>query len=868
MAKMRGKAHGEPEGAKEPDVSADLLLSEKFAPASLPDVCAPRLRVVDAINRAARIRFVYIGAPAGSGKTVSALLWLRKVRQPAVWIGLDRYDDVPSVFYKQLATGLYSVQPGNEAMRAVLEDPAFSSSPVEHAISLVSEMRPLDKRHVLVFDDMHFINNREIAKSLSDVLRRLPGAFTVLLLSRADLTEEWRAVSAAGKLAALGAEDLRFGEDEIREYFEALGLVLTPDETRLVHAATDGWAIGVAALSKSGQVKAGSSRFLFESYFDEQVWSTWDDDLRAFCLATSVAGEFDPELAAVLSGRGDAGEVMDQLARTNTFLTRLHGDTFRYHHLFRDYLVRKSEDAGVDRAALCKRAAEHFRKKRDYMRALRFWLESGDFSGMDTYLLLFLFESNPGSVADYADFLRTLDIEKIPDGAYRVCPPLHILALWYAYLTGRCEMFERHMDELYRALPRIALFDSRFVESSILSYSIDHRTSVLDKARKFSKFSRFVKRFTPKGLATTLTSFTHNLPYPHRSNLDYSCIALEEGGMDLLGRTFSVLLGAEWGYIYPLIPACFAYERDDMETALAGIEDAWRAVVPENRDDGRICIAVMHHAALWQQNRDAEAAAELAAFRAFVEVQAPYFLPNLKAYETKLALFDADAKAARSWLDEYFVTEVDRIELVRVFQHFTTVRARLALGQTDDAERLLDDLLEFGRAFNRPLDRGEAGALKAALLWATGRKGEAVDVLATALEELAPYGFYRVVADEGASVEPVLKSLAARMVRADYEGPLERAFVQEALLAAHDRAGRFRGVTANLGASDKPVKLSRQQKLVLELLAQGLRAPEIAERAGLSVPTVKSHLSAAYRKLDAHTAEDAVLRARKLGLIG
>ena len=38
---MRGKAHGEPEGAKEPDVSADLLLSEKFAPASLPDVCAP-----------------------------------------------------------------------------------------------------------------------------------------------------------------------------------------------------------------------------------------------------------------------------------------------------------------------------------------------------------------------------------------------------------------------------------------------------------------------------------------------------------------------------------------------------------------------------------------------------------------------------------------------------------------------------------------------------------------------------------------------------------------------------------------------------------------------------------------------------------
>ena len=54
----------------------------------------------------------------------------------------------------------------------------------------------------------------------------------------------------------------------------------------------------------------------------------------------------------------------------------------------------------------------------------------------------------------------------------------------------------------------------------------------------------------------------------------------------------------------------------------------------------------------------------------------------------------------------------------------------------------------------------------------------------------------------------------------------------------------------------------------MELLAQGLRAPEIAERTGLALPTVKSHASIAYRKLDVHTAEDAVLKARKLGLLG
>ena len=146
---------------------AELILSEKFAPADLPDVCAPRLRVVDTIERAVRTRrFVYLGAPAGSGKTVSALLWLKQAKRPCVWIGLDRYDDVPSVFYKQLALGLYSVQPGNDGLRAVIEEPGFSLSPVEHLVRLLAEMTPLERRYVLVLDDVHLVENREIRKSL------------------------------------------------------------------------------------------------------------------------------------------------------------------------------------------------------------------------------------------------------------------------------------------------------------------------------------------------------------------------------------------------------------------------------------------------------------------------------------------------------------------------------------------------------------------------------------------------------------------------------------------------------------------------------------------------------------------------------
>lgn len=848
----------------------DLILSDKFAPAALPDVCAPRLQVVDAIERAVRTRrFVYLGAPAGSGKTVSALLWLKQAKRACVWIGLDRYDDVPSVFYKQLALGLFSVQPGNDGLRAVIEEPGFSLSPVEHLVRLLAEMTPLERRYVLVLDDVHLVENREIRKSLPAVLKRLPRAFSVLLLSRGVLPAEWAALGADGGPALLDAADLRFTADEIRGYFQALGRDLARVEAGALFDATEGWPIGVAALAKSDRATRGGSSTLFASFFEEQVWNTWDESLRAFCVATSVAEQFDPALAELLSERADAAAVMEELARTNTFLMRLSDNLYRYHHLFRDFLREKAAEEGVDRAKLCKRAAEFFRARGDYTQALRFWLESGDFKGMDTYLLLYLYESSSGSVADSADFMGTLRLDDLPDRAYNDCPPLHILALWYDYLTGQRERFERHLDALYHALPRIAAFDPRFIESATLSHSIDHRTTIIDKAKRFSKFGRLIKRFTPKGLATTLTSFTQNLPYPHRSNVDYSAIALEEDGMELLGKTFAPLLGTEWCYVRPLIPACFEYERNRLDAALEGIDEARRALVPENKEDGRVCIGIMEHAVLWQMGRADDAARALAQLEAYVAQQASQFLHNLRAYQAKLALFDADARAARSWLDEYFVVEAERIGLVRVFQHFTTARAYIALGRAEEAEALLRDLVEFGRGFNRPLDVGEAGALSASLLWARGRKDEAVDALAEALEALAPYGFFRVVADEGASVEPVLKSLVARIARPGYDGPLERGFVQEALLAAHERGRRFRGVCANLAAprAGKPVKLSRQQARVLSLLARGLRTPEIAEQTGLTVPTVKSHTAAAYQKLGVHNAMDAVLKARELGLL-
>ncbi len=99
-----------------------------------------------------------------------------------------------------------------------------------------------------MLDDAHLVPNREIVKSLPAVLKRLPGAFAVLVLSRDELPEDCE--TRRRDPAVLVGIDLRFTADEVRGYFKASAGSSRPTR-RGAFAATEGWAIGVAAVAKT-----------------------------------------------------------------------------------------------------------------------------------------------------------------------------------------------------------------------------------------------------------------------------------------------------------------------------------------------------------------------------------------------------------------------------------------------------------------------------------------------------------------------------------------------------------------------------------------------------------------------------------------
>jgi len=842
------------------------FLNKKFTPAALPEICAPRQALLTLFHGAAARHFIYVGAPAGSGKTVSALLWLDACGRKSVWIWLDEYDNSPAVFYKQLATGIFSLQPDNEGMRAALNDINFSATPIEHTIHLITEMRLDDTLCAIVFDDAHLVSNVEIIKSLPAVLERLPGNFVTLILSRNPIPESFRRVIEDD--CVLTAEELRFSPDEIRLFFQSHGRFLTPDETKFAFLSTDGLAIGINAVAMSEHIELGKGVSVFAGYFEDNIWNTWDEKTRDFCLKTSVVDEFTPSFAQLLTGCDDAREIMEQLSRSNAFLSNLQEDVYRFHHLFQEFLRDKAKRTGVDVSALCKIAAEYYKENGDYSTALRFWLDSGDYRGADKFLFLCMFSNNHGDIAGYVDFLRMYFMRDFPDEAFKNFPALHVCCAWYYYMTSRYKEYEYHTDESYRQIMRIALYDPKFVEFAMLLYSVDHRLEILDKIKRLGALGKLVKVFFKDGIIRYIASCTHNLPYLHRSNFDYSDIGnapenvtklRESGFMALLGDQSDAFVSIALGGIY--------YERNDLSAAFGEISP-WNDKSGErNSIELRMSVKFLYHSVLLKMERNDEAAAALSELISFVQSSAQFFTANLEAYKVKLALIDCDKSAARSWLDNDYAVDAERIELYLLFQQFTTARAHMALGDEKNARRYLMVLQDFGQNLNRVCDYCEATVLLAALDWAVGNKKEAAAMLELALEKLQHYGYTRIVIDEGASVLPILRRIALRTGKQGYSGKLKHEFINECMLSAYAFAKMHKGITANYIKQQKPVKLSKQQTQIITLLSKGYTNAMIMEKTGLKITTIKTHTSLAYQKLDVKSAMDAVLKARELGLV-
>ena len=340
---------------------APLLETKFYVPRSRRGL-VPRPRLSERLDRGAASKLMLVSAPAGFGKTTLLTEWLAAGpaapagERLAAWLSLDRGDNDPASFWTYVIAALRTVAPGvGESALALLQAP--QPPPIETVLTaLLNDLGAIAGDIVLVLDDYHVIDAREVQDGMAFLLDHLPPRLHVVIASRADPALPLARLRARGELVEIRAAELRFTPDEAAAYLnEMMGLQLTARDVAALEGRTEGWiaALQLAALSMQGRDDvagfiagfAGDDRYVVD-YLVEEVLQRQPDRVQAFLLQTSILGRLSGPLCDAVTGQGGGKAMLEALDRGNLFLVPLDDRRrwYRYHHLFADVLQARLLD--------------------------------------------------------------------------------------------------------------------------------------------------------------------------------------------------------------------------------------------------------------------------------------------------------------------------------------------------------------------------------------------------------------------------------------------------------------------------------------------------------------------------------------------
>jgi LuxR family maltose regulon positive regulatory protein len=846
--------------------------------AQLPARIVRRRRLVDALA-CPGARLIVVTGPAGSGKTVAVRDWLSTAETPTAWLSLDARHTDPEHFLEGLLAALEGVAPG-------VKDATWRDDPSDHpadlALSRAVAHLATSAGAILVLDDLHVIDRSPTTGLLARLVDVVPSTnLTLVICSRSDPPLQLHRFRLAGELVELREADLRFDRSEAQEFFDRFPQVeLDQQHVERLAQRTEGWAAGLqfAALSLVGRDDpdafverfTGSDRHVADFLLDE-VLDRQPDEVREFLLATSVLERLRADLCEHVTGGSDAARLLRRVETENLFLVPLDDERewFRYHHLFGQLLRRELRVTRPDLERLGhERAAAWAREHHEPGLAIDHLLAAGHDD--EAFELL---------IQHLRDYLTAGRHETVRGWLSRFTPgfvdrtPGHQLMLTLAHArVGQIELGKVVAERARASATPEAIrqlgvhFD--VTDSAIAAILGDPERSIALGTAAWERRAEVDMASLPADLRAAAHEFWGYLPVglarAHALLGDrtgvrrWAAVVRRQGPRlpsDLVGT-----LGAE------------AWAEASNGRLRAGAELADQALVlgtEQGRGARRAMIGARMTLALVHRERD-----ELD--RAF-DVLAPHLEPALREGhvaittlgEVELARVECAQRRAGDAVARLLRVRGERAArgtprfLAGVLDQ-AECRARLHLGDLDRAQDLLDDV-EPG---------AERALLEARLALASGRREVVAallaDVLAASGDRRRQFEAAALVARsaaEGGDLVGARRVLGQVADVARREGAV-RVFLDEGFdLRDVVGAAAAPGSRAAFVGGGLVEPLSDRELSVLRYLPSRMSNREIAGELYVSLNTVKSHLKTIYRKLGVERRDDAVRRARQLGLI-
>lgn len=453
------------ERAKQPapkSYGQDLVIRTSLIPPQTKPQVIMRQRINQLLSKITYFPLTLLKAEAGYGKTTALAYFFNNSKLPYFWYRLGDTETDPLIFLLHIIYAFRASFEGiGERALAYLSQEGGAVSHWTSAVdSLANDLLDvLSMETVLVLDDYHVADKSEINAISERLIEHMPPRLHIAITSRTMPSLPNRArLRASGELLEISRSDLAFTTDEVKLLFaQRFDHEITHEDAYALATETEGWPIALQMLSEGIKEYGpntfekllrripGSSELLF-NYLAEEVFLDQPKYIQTFLAETATLRRLDPEICNYLLDRNDSEDILRLLEENSLFVTR--EGSYRYHHLFRDFLRKRIHIASEHRKALDGRSASYYRSHGDIEEAVHHLLSAEDFASAANLLSTI---SRPMAYSGRHHVLANW-LDKLPSETLDAHPEL-LLARGHAY---------RFSSQYKKALIAYARAEKRF----------------------------------------------------------------------------------------------------------------------------------------------------------------------------------------------------------------------------------------------------------------------------------------------------------------------------------------------------------------------------------------------------------------------
>ncbi|MCL2220733.1 MAG: LuxR C-terminal-related transcriptional regulator [Oscillospiraceae bacterium] len=816
---------------------------------------------MDSFNRFRDRRIIFICAPAGYGKTVATTQWIGKSTRSKAVLSLDEYDNSPSVFLERFCAALRTCQSQNTTLADIVSHPSFQDAPEIFSFRAISALSTR-KKALVAIDDLHLLHDDEVLQFLFTFIKRLPENFQIVLISRHDMPQKFSELWLKSHASRIGVEQLAFTDDEVMNLYNKQGIRITPGQASEIIAKTHGWAMGISAFLLSGGRADDSVYYHLDSFVRTNIWEKWENNVREFMLCTAMLRELNPSVCEAMAGFSNSESLLNELVQKGAFITQLQDGSYRYNHLFQEFLVRMAGERGEEFLySLLETEGNWHLSQNNYSKAIDCFIRCKNHKGIGKTYIALVTSGNK----DYA-LVRLLPIFNHPEviAATKRYPHLLYVAASCAFFGGRVNDAISFMDEYY------ARYSEIVSEYPLLAYDIV-LTRFWDFRIPLSEALKKAEEFPVPDFALT-RSISMHMPLCHRGVIDFSEITSGDidGALNTFFQKISCVSDEARFMNAKVVAAGLLYEQGNLMKAHEYAVSAVAEIKSHFPADSKFCaMSIMIYVldALERENKEsvtsaAEAATLVESISHMIEENKAYHLiHNFEALVTQRKISAGNVKAAEEWAKTH--QNPTDPTLYGLYLDFTTCRTFIATGKYDLAIILLKKVLGIVKVCDRQPDILTAQILLAIAYWKKkqGFQNEALDYLESAVLTAYPFGYVQMFINEGGALSGMLYKLQKRVEQRKEEEKEHISFIKVLYLKTRSSA------VSVYDSGKASVKFTDKQKAVMVLLCQGKTRREISESLGIKQPTLRTHLNSIYAKLEVSNVSDAVAKINSLRLL-